>query len=69
MNILNQLKPPLKLKVSEWADQYRILSQESSAEPGHYRTDRTPYLREIMNCLNDFHVEEIVFMKSSQVRC
>lgn len=28
------LKPPPALTLSEWADQYRVLSAESSAEPG-----------------------------------
>src|ERR1039457_5554976 len=45
------LPDPL-LTVSEWADQYRTLSQRASAEPGPWRTDRTPYLREIMDWLS-----------------
>ena len=36
------------LRVSEWADRFRILSGSASAEPGQWRTSRTPYLREIM---------------------
>ena len=38
--------------VSEWADTYRFLSEVASAEPGRWRTTRTPYLREIMDCLS-----------------
>lgn len=37
---LQRLRPPPKLTVSEWADEYRYLSPESSAEPGKWRTDR-----------------------------
>ena len=28
------LKPPPRLTLSQWADKYRMLSPESSAEPG-----------------------------------
>jgi hypothetical protein len=44
------LKPDPLLTVSEWADRYRVLSQRASSEPGRWRTERTPYLREIMDC-------------------
>ncbi|MBZ0227049.1 MAG: phage terminase large subunit family protein, partial [Bauldia sp.] len=38
------LTPDPTLTVSEWADRHRILSPRASAEPGRYRTDRTPYM-------------------------
>jgi hypothetical protein len=40
------LKPDPLLTVSEWADRYRVLSQRASSEPGRWRTERTPYLRD-----------------------
>ena len=46
------LTPDPQLTVSEWADQHRWLSSRASAEPGRYRTDRTPYMREIMDALS-----------------
>lgn len=46
------LRPPAAMTVSEWADQHRILSGKGSAEKGPWRTDRTPYLREPMDCLS-----------------
>lgn len=61
------LKPPPDLKISEWADRYRILSPESSAEPGQWRTERVPYLKEIMDAVNDAEVEKIIIMSSAQV--
>jgi phage terminase large subunit GpA-like protein len=62
------LRPDPLLTVSEWADQFRMLSQTASAEPGWWRTDRTPYLREIMDCLSPSSgVEKVVFMKGAQV--
>ncbi|MCM3632945.1 phage terminase large subunit family protein [Paenibacillus camelliae] len=66
-NIAKIVAPPPKLTVSEWADTYRKLSSEASAEPGQWRTDRSPYMREIMNALSDEHIERIVVMSSAQV--
>ncbi|MEC2074577.1 phage terminase large subunit family protein [Metabacillus fastidiosus] len=65
--IKETLSPPPDLTVSEWADAYRKLSSESSAEPGQWRTDRAPYQREIMDAVNDPEVEKIVIMSSAQV--
>jgi phage terminase large subunit GpA-like protein len=59
--------PPPVLKVSEWADEHRRLSSESSAEPGQWRTDRTPYMREIMDAINDEETETVVVQSSAQV--
>lgn len=61
------LSPPPDLTVSEWADAYRKLSSESSAEPGQWRTDRAPYQREILDAINDPECEDIVIMASAQV--
>ncbi|MEX1185308.1 MAG: phage terminase large subunit family protein [Gemmatimonadaceae bacterium] len=59
--------PPPRLTVSEWADQYRYLSQESSASPGRWSTDMVPYLREPMDAFGDPTVEDIVVMKAAQL--
>jgi phage terminase large subunit GpA-like protein len=62
------LRPDPLLTVSEWADQHRRLSGKAAAEPGPWRTDRTPYLREIMDGLSPLSpVERVVFMKGSQI--
>ncbi len=62
------LRPDPLLTVSEWADRYRVLSQRAASEPGRWRTSRTPYLREIMDCLSPSSpVERVVFMKGAQV--
>ena len=59
--------PPPNLKISDWADSYRKLSPESSAESGAWKTSRAPYQREIMDSFNDPSIQRIVFMKSAQV--
>lgn len=58
---------PPSLTVSEWADAYRMLSPESSAEPGKWRTDRAPYQKEIMDALADDRCYKVVVMSSAQV--
>ncbi len=61
------IAPPPLLKISEWADRYRRLSAEASAEPGQWNTDRAPYQKEIMNAVNDNECSDIVIMSSAQV--
>lgn len=62
------LRPEPRLTVSEWADRNRYLDSKSSAEPGLYRTNRTPYVREIADNLSVTSiVRYIVVMKGAQV--
>ena len=62
------MRPDPDLTVSDWADQHRWLSSRAAAEPGRYRTARTPYLREIMDALSPGHpAQRISFMKAAQV--
>ena len=62
------LTPDADLTVSEWADRHRMLSGRASAEPGRYRTARTPYMGEIMDRLSPGDpTQRIVFMKAAQV--
>ena len=59
------LKPPPALTLSEWADRYRVLSAESSAEPGRWHTDKAPYQREIMDAIGDPHIRKVVIMSAA----
>jgi phage terminase large subunit GpA-like protein len=43
-----------------------VLSSEASAEPGRWRTDRVPYLREIMRTITDPAIEQVVVVAASQ---
>jgi phage terminase large subunit GpA-like protein len=62
------LTPDPLLLVSEWANENRMLSSKASAEPGRWRTSRTPYLREIMDCLSPHSaIQRVVFQKSAQI--
>ena len=64
---LEMFRPPKLQSVSEWADDKRVLVSESSSEPGHWRTDRAPYQRDIMDAFTDPRVWMIVIMASAQV--
>jgi phage terminase large subunit GpA-like protein len=62
------MRPDPDLTVSSWADRHRKLASRASAEPGQYRTARTPYMREIMDRLSPGDpTQRIVFMKAAQV--
>jgi len=62
------VRPDPILTVSEWADRYRYLSTRLAAEAGRYRTERTPYLKDIMDALSPTHpARRVVFMKGAQV--
>jgi len=60
--------PRRRLSLSEWADAHRKLSRKSASSPGEWRTARTPYLREIMDCLStESPVREVVFWSGTQL--
>lgn len=68
ISFLNGLRPDPILSVSEWSDKFRILDSKASAEPGKWRTSRTPYLKEIMDCLSSHSpIQSVTFMKGSQI--
>ena len=65
--LMDGLRPEQALTVSEWADKHRRLSSKASAEPGPWRTNRTPYLREPMDCLSSTSsVQRVVMMFAAQ---
>ena len=58
-------RPPPRLSLSAWADRYFVLSAETAAEPGRWRT--LPYQREIMDSITDPAVSMVVVMKSARI--
>lgn len=67
-NWMHGFYPDSYKTVSEWADEYRILSSKSASEAGKWRTSRTPYLKEIMDCLSPHNpVQKVIFMKGAQI--
>lgn len=59
-------KPNKRLDVVGWADTYRILPPGSS-EPGPWKTSRTPYMAEPMNCAADPKIHQITVASAAQV--
>lgn len=62
------LKPIPRMTVSEWADNYRMLTSASSSEPGKFRTIRVPYIRKIADSLGKTSdVWKVIVMKGAQL--
>ncbi len=62
---LAALQPPDDMTTSEWAERFRILS--NNANPGPWRNEKTPYLVGIMDELCNYETEEVIFVKPTQV--
>lgn len=58
-------RPPPRLSLSTWADRYFVLSAESAAEPGRWKS--LPYQVEILNAITDPDVTQVSVMKSARV--
>lgn len=63
---LGAIKPAEKMNLSEWANSYLKLPA-TSAEPGQYKTARTPYVEEIMDSFTSADVHKIVVKSAAQV--
>lgn len=59
--------PPPDITVSEWADANRVLQAGISRNPGPWRTDYTPYLREVMDAYSNPAVRHLVFCAGTQL--
>ncbi len=66
-NFAKVFRPYSRLTGSEWADLYRYVAPGTSPEPGEWRTDRVPYLKEPMDSATNRETEMVVMMTSSQV--
>ncbi len=59
---LSDIKDP-----AMWADQRRVLTRTTSAEPGPWNTDRTPYLRYPMECFVAPNIHLMVLKFATQL--
>lgn len=53
--------------LSGWADEHRIIGDGAGPEPGRWRTERTPYMRAIMDAVTDPSVREVVMCTGVQL--
>lgn len=60
-------RAPARMTVSEWANKFRYLSQESSSNPGKYSSDMTPYAVAWMDSVNDPTSSGTILMVASQL--
>lgn len=58
---------PERMTPAEWSDRYRELDGMYSSEPGRFRTSRTPYVIEPLNCMADILVDRVTIRKASQL--
>ena len=58
-------QPPPRLSLSEWADEYAVLSSESAADAGRWST--LPYQRGIMDAFTDPLIDTVVCLKSARI--
>jgi len=65
--VVDLLRPPPDMTVSEWADAERVLTSEASAETGRWKTSRAEYQRGIMDAFSDPDVQKVVVMFGSQM--
>lgn len=60
------LRPPLAMPCSAWADEYRQIAK--GPEKGRWRTMRTPYLREPMDCTDPENpVQKVIMQFATQL--
>jgi phage terminase large subunit GpA-like protein len=60
------VRPPARLKVSEWAEQFAVLPHEGNEEPGKYHLARMPHQAAMLDDPLDPSVSEIFWMLASQ---
>ncbi len=60
------LRPPLTISCSDWADNWRQIAK--GPEKGRWRTARTPYLREPMDCTDPENpVQKVIMQFATQL--
>jgi phage terminase large subunit GpA-like protein len=65
MELLQGLKPPPQIRHSEWAEQYFVLPEGSSAKPGRFRP--WPPQRGILDAMGDPLIPRVTVIKASRV--
>lgn len=64
---LRYLRVRRPVPLSEWADEHRIIGDGAGPEPGRWRTERTPYMRAIMDAVTNPSVTEVVMCTGVQL--
>lgn len=64
---LRYLRVRKPVPLSAWADEHRIIGDGAGPEPGRWRTERTPYMRAIMDAVTSPSVTEVVMCTGVQL--
>ncbi len=59
-------KPPADLNPWQWAEGNLEISPRATAYPGRYRTDQTPYVREVLECFQNPEIRQVILCWSAQ---
>ncbi|WP_157834697.1 phage terminase large subunit family protein [Oceanospirillum beijerinckii] len=59
--------PPPQMSTNNWANKYRWLAKGTTAKAGKYSSDYTPWVKGMLDALDDPEIREVVCTKSSQV--
>lgn len=62
-----EVRPPIRISTTSWAETYRFLSPKSTALPGKYVAETTPWVKGIHEALDDPKIFKVVAQKSAQV--
>lgn len=60
-------KRPEPLTVSQWADRHRLMVDKEAVERGRWKTDRTPYLRGVMDAMDSPYIRRVTIRKGERV--
>ncbi len=63
----SELKPPPKLNLVEWADTFRFVARENSANPGRWKTKRVPVSIGPMLAISEKDTQTITAMACTQL--
>ncbi len=56
------------IKPADWNELHRVMTSDVSPFPGPFNYNRTPYLREVVNCMSPDHpASKIAVMKGAQI--
>src|ERR1022692_4903221 len=59
-------RPPERLKISDWAEQFAFIPHEGNEEPGKYHLSRMPHQAAMLDDPQDPAVRESFWMLASQ---
>ena len=66
MRAVKKFAPPPNMGSLTWANTYRWMSPEQTARPGKYRDAPTPWIKYMLEAMDDPKVRKIVCLKSAQ---